>query len=102
MVVEVFAAVRVVAFPNGYERRNAAGPRCVPGQCALQMARFQFLRFVDGVRHASCILSGVVAPIENAATTVDDAGSASDRRSQLQWISGMQAPCAWVPRGAVD
>jgi hypothetical protein len=30
----------------------------VLGQGALQVARFQFLRFVDGVRHASRILSG--------------------------------------------
>jgi hypothetical protein len=40
---------------------------------------------------------GVVAPIENVATTVNDADSAADRRSWLQWISGMQAPCARAP-----
>ncbi|HEL3158316.1 TPA: hypothetical protein UMF67_004706 [Stenotrophomonas maltophilia] len=45
---------------------------------------------------------GVVAPIENVATTVNDAESAADRRSWLQWISGMQAPCARAPEGAVE
>lgn len=58
IVFEVFAAVRVVTFPSRYERNNVAGPHCVLGQGALQVARFQFLRFVDGVRHASRILSG--------------------------------------------
>jgi hypothetical protein len=29
--------------------------RAGPGRC--QVARFHFLRFVDGVRHAGCILS---------------------------------------------
>jgi hypothetical protein len=66
------------------------------------VARFHFLRFVDGVRHAGCILSRVVAPIENVATTVNDADSAADRRSWLQWISGMQAPCARAPEGAME
>ncbi|WP_164146728.1 hypothetical protein [Stenotrophomonas maltophilia] len=45
---------------------------------------------------------GVVAPIENVATTVNDADSAADRRSWLQWISNMQAPCARAPEGAVE
>ncbi|HFF2828572.1 TPA: hypothetical protein ACGCD9_004437 [Stenotrophomonas maltophilia] len=45
---------------------------------------------------------GVVAPIENVATTVNDAESAADRRSWLQWISNMQAPCARAPEGAVE
>ncbi|WP_142807382.1 hypothetical protein [Stenotrophomonas maltophilia] len=45
---------------------------------------------------------GVVAPIENVATTVNDVDSAADWCSWLQWISGMQAPCARAPEGAME
>ena len=102
IVVEVLAAVRVVAFPMGVR-----GATLLARVACWARAR---CRWRASISCASSMVSvmrvvfyrGVVAPIENVATTVNDVDSAADRRSWLQWISGMQAPCARAPEGAME